>query len=657
MSLSQSEPAISPFSLYPLGTHMNAIASPIRTAATLPATLQTASNQRNVSIALNSLFLSPENVRKVEPTGIFELARTILAQGLLNPLIVTEATNADGASMFAVEAGGRRLRALQMLASEGLIAHDLPIECKLIDAASALEISLTENSNIEGMHPSDEFEAYFALSEKGMPVASIANKFGVTEIHVQRRLKLAGVAPELFALYRENVMSLDQLTAFAATDDLAVQVSVWNTLPTYSRSAHCIKNQIFQKEVTANDKRLKIVSLADYKAAGGLVRVDLFSEDCEEIITNPTLLDELVAKRLEERGAELLAEGWGWVDVRHEPVYIYNLGAKYLQSVPVARTPTDTETAQLAALEAKHGEINDQITALEEGDEEGSDEYDELHDKANTIDGEIDELKETFFDTSFSDKANMGVIVYPAHGGIEHHYGLRKNGQAVAGSTATGTGSGTKVKAEFSEKVMLNLTSHKTIALQASLIANPDVALAAAAHRFAYALFERSGGFDHPVKISLTLTQHELKGHSDSITASKGFEKTQQALDKWTQALPADKATWLDWFIAQPTATSLEMIVLGTALTTTAVHSGNGTSKGHANGLVKAVNLDMASWWEATPATFLNAMPKSKLIEAVTEATSEADALPIAKMKKGEAVTYAASKLAGTNWLPSALRA
>jgi hypothetical protein len=41
----------------------------------------------------------------------------------------------------------------------------------------------------------------------------------------------------------------------------------------------------------------------------------------------------------------------------------------------------------------------------------------------------------------------------------------------------------------------------------------------------------------------------------------------------------------------------------------------------------------------------------------VTQATSEADAEPMAKMKKAEAVTYAAAKLSGKRWLPSVLKA
>lgn len=636
---------------------MNAIASPVSRAvsATVKAD-KTPSDKRTVHIALNALFLSPGNVRKVEPTGIPELAQMILSQGLLNPLIVTEHINDDGEFRYAVEAGGRRLRALQSLAEGGLIASDLPIECKLVSADEALEVSLTENISIEGMHPADEFEAYYALAQQGMPIAAIANKFGVTELAVQRRLKMAGIAPELFALYRSGDMTLDQLMALAATDDQAMQVRIWNFLPSYSRSAHTIRKQMFQEEVSIKDKRLKIVSLDDYKAAGGIVRVDLFSENGEEIVTDPTLLDELVVNHLEKRAEELRAEGWSWVEVRNEPIYGYELRQKYDVAATAYREPTEAEQAQLNALQTALDKLNEEIAAMEENGEDDSEEYDTASEKAGDLDREIDELRETFIDLSFPDKATQGAIVSASQEGIEVHYGLSAKGKGAAGSVNTGSGAVVKEKPEFGEKMHLNLTSHLTLALQASMIANQRVALAAAAHCFAVSLLDYSS-FDNPVKIRLTTAKFELEKNSDSLKSNKGYDKTQKALERWRKMLPDDKAVWLEWFLTQPEGASLEMIALGAALSTTAVHTSMGASQNHAKGLVKAVGLDMTQFWEATPETYLNALPKAKIIEAVTQATSEADAEPMAKMKKGEAVTYAAAKLSGTGWLPSVLKA
>ena len=60
--------------------------------------------------------------------------------------------------------------------------------------ANATEISLAANLHAP-MHPADEFEAFKELVEKGIPVADVAARFGVTETVVQKRLRLAGSVP------------------------------------------------------------------------------------------------------------------------------------------------------------------------------------------------------------------------------------------------------------------------------------------------------------------------------------------------------------------------------------------------------------------------------------------------------------------------------
>jgi ParB family chromosome partitioning protein len=104
---------------------------------------------------------------------------------------------------YAVVAGGRRLAALQLLAEQGKMADDKPIECSVIaDDADATEISLAENSVREQMHPADEFEPSGSSSPKArpsmtLPPASVlrpasravhkADKSGKQTMHTDRR--------------------------------------------------------------------------------------------------------------------------------------------------------------------------------------------------------------------------------------------------------------------------------------------------------------------------------------------------------------------------------------------------------------------------------------------------------------------------------------
>jgi ParB family chromosome partitioning protein len=260
---------------------------------------------------LSALFLSGDNVRKGEPTSIEELAATIEAQGLLQALHVTQQLlEGTPTGRYAVEAGGRRLRSLQWLAGKGRIAEDFPVECKLIAADRAVEVSLTENTGQEPMHPADEFDAFAALVNQGQSMEAVAAKFGVTTVHIQRRLKLANVAPQLLALYRADGMTLDQIMALASVDDHARQMLTWNGLSSYNRTPQSIKRKLCEDEVASTDPRAKVVGLENYINAGGSIRSDLFSEEGDRYLTDMGLLELMLGEKLEQQAEMVRAEGW-----------------------------------------------------------------------------------------------------------------------------------------------------------------------------------------------------------------------------------------------------------------------------------------------------------------------------------------------------------
>src|SRR5690349_15331471 len=108
-------------------------------------------------IPLPLLGPSPRNVRKTEDSGIGDLAASIAAHGLLQNLTVCAAEHGT----YTVEAGGRRLLALQALASDGRIDADYGVPCLVLDPdADLLEASLAENVIRQDMHPADEFDAF-----------------------------------------------------------------------------------------------------------------------------------------------------------------------------------------------------------------------------------------------------------------------------------------------------------------------------------------------------------------------------------------------------------------------------------------------------------------------------------------------------------------
>jgi ParB family chromosome partitioning protein len=170
----------------------------------------------------------PHQRRKTPPSAAedAELKASIRARGLKQNLVVHPAA-LDPNDVHAVVAGGRRLKALQELAAEGVIAADFKVPCLIEQPDEALETSLMENTIRAAMHPADEFVAMAELIDAGHSIDALATHFGVSERHVRQRLRLGKLAPELLDAFRAGDIGLEAVTAFTLGADHAAQLAVW----------------------------------------------------------------------------------------------------------------------------------------------------------------------------------------------------------------------------------------------------------------------------------------------------------------------------------------------------------------------------------------------------------------------------------------------
>jgi ParB family chromosome partitioning protein len=193
-----------------------------------------------ISVPLDELRVSALNARRRDTKSLDDLAASIATEGLLQNLTVT-----DGANGYEIVAGKRRYQALLLLRERSELPPELElVPCRLVHNGRAESASLAENIVREAMHPADEFEAFKRLAEQGKSVEEIAQEFGTMPIVVQRRLKLASVAPSLFALFRQDEIGLDQMMALAVSDDHTAQLSAWNVENHWERSADAIRRRL-----------------------------------------------------------------------------------------------------------------------------------------------------------------------------------------------------------------------------------------------------------------------------------------------------------------------------------------------------------------------------------------------------------------------------
>ena len=365
------------------------------------------------SIPLDKLELSPANVRKTDAglQASAELKANIAALGILSNLVVRPVETNPG--RFAVVAGGRRYAALVDLASEGQVAPDMPVPCRIVPTdASQTEISLAENAVRAAMHPADQVEAFALLAADGATVSDIAARFGVAERTVEQRLRLGDAAPELIEAYRAGEIDLETLKAFTVTVDPARQLAAWSQVSQqgYRPSAWQIRRMLTEDRVPAATAIARFVGVEAYEAAGGQVDRDLFADEHDNGIwfADPALLEKLAAESLAEAAAAIGPE-WKWAEPRVEVPW--NEFARFGRVHPVPAQPTDEETAETDRLRTRHDELGN----MDEDDWTG-----DLEDEAETIENRLAEIEAAIAARAVfarEDKAIAGCILTVGHDG------------------------------------------------------------------------------------------------------------------------------------------------------------------------------------------------------------------------------------------------
>ena len=263
-------------------------------------------------IALADLKISPMNARPTVPTAEVEaMADSIAINGLMQNLMGYE-----GLDGIEIVAGGKRLRALQLIASdpERSSIHVLdPVPVRITgDEGVAQEWAGAENEARSDPHPADQIRAYRDLAATGADAASIARVFAKTEAHVRGRLKLAQLPDTALKALETGKINLDEAKALTLANDPAqldrVLEAVCNT---NHYGVRFIRNELGEGKISATDRRAVYVGLDTYKAEGGAITDDLF--EGQSLLHNEELLNTLFATKLSidtERVQQ--DEGWNW---------------------------------------------------------------------------------------------------------------------------------------------------------------------------------------------------------------------------------------------------------------------------------------------------------------------------------------------------------
>ena len=207
------------------------------------------------------------------------------------------------------------------------------------------------------------------------------------------------------------------------------------------------------------------------------------------------------------------------------------------------------------------------------------------------------------------------------------------------------------------DRLVTELTAHRTVALRDAVANDPQVAFVAALHVLCLKLFYRYGlASCLEIEPKSAIFSAQAPGLGDTVSA-KAIEARHEA---WSKSLPTEPEELWDALNGFDQDSRQMLFAHCVSLTVNAVHDQyNRRPKAiaHADRIAEAVHLDMAAvGWRPTVETYLGRVTKGRILEAVREAKGEAAAQLIDHLKKAEMASEAESLLAGTGWLPEPLR-
>lgn len=659
------------------------------------------------TVKLSKLRLSPINVRTApdEQLQIEPMAASIEAKGVLQNLLVTPAKKPRGT--FEVFDGGRRWRALRLLAERGTISeadYDVPVMVLTGEDAELSETSTATNFHQLKMTPAEECRAFQHFIGKTGDKDAVAKRFGVTRRFVEGRLRLAALAEPIFEALSKGDITLDIAKAYASTENREKQLLVWNTYKHSEVTADTIRRVIENETLKASDPIAMLVGESRYRAAGGTVDGDLFTDGNDRWV-NPEIAHRLAGEIMEAEARRIGAEsGLAWI----RPIasnYTHNAAHGLYRVILQPAELTEAQTARLAEIAERRSVIEQEMedAALSETGFKALDEEDDrLIAEAEAIENRPpalpDELKahvgaflvltpqgEMRLDSQFYSEQPIVIEppVDPSTNGEDRAVdGERRDGGSPTGTYRVGEGGASSVSPRpeavapggkpLSARLYDELSIQRRDILASCLLAQPALALDFALFVMIDArMFSAGDGYNGLVRYGTTIQamapQDPIVGDMPSSRARAYLAEAHDGLDAaWTEhqsevdrfeafrALDDDsKAGWLAYIVAL----SLEAKP-GLANAQVPLH----------NRLATILEVDVAGWWRPTSENFFDRVNKGTILSLLHEIGGPSLTTRHASLKKteisescqklfaGDLIVEPEVKQAALAWVPNAMR-
>ena len=166
------------------------------------------------SVPIEKIFANPDQPRRTfEPDQLKDLANSIRAKGVLQPLIVRDRPDHPGE--YEIVAGERRWRAAQMAQQ-----HDLPVILRSFTDTEVLEVAIIENIQRADLNPVEEAFGYRQLMDKfDHTQEQMAEALGKSRSHIANLLRLLSLPPDVQEFLRDGRLSAGHARALVTAEN------------------------------------------------------------------------------------------------------------------------------------------------------------------------------------------------------------------------------------------------------------------------------------------------------------------------------------------------------------------------------------------------------------------------------------------------------
>ncbi|WP_312259726.1 ParB/RepB/Spo0J family partition protein [Limnohabitans sp.] len=191
-----------------------------------PAADMTADTGVSTQLPLDQMVAGMYQPRtRMDEGALYELAESIKAQGIMQPILVRQLTEGDNAGKYEIIAGERRFRASKLagLTSVPVLVRDVPNE-----AAAAM--ALIENIQREDLNPLEEAQGLQRLiKEFGLTHETAAQAVGRSRSAASNLLRLLNLADPVQTMLMAGDLDMGHARALLSLDK-AAQITAANQI-------------------------------------------------------------------------------------------------------------------------------------------------------------------------------------------------------------------------------------------------------------------------------------------------------------------------------------------------------------------------------------------------------------------------------------------